>query len=275
MADENNKLKLTALDIRRDIVEMMWQAGSGHIGGSLSCVEILTALYFHIMKIDPLNPSWEDRDRFVISKGHSAAALYAVLAKRGYFSRELLFNSFIRTGGMLQEHPDMRKTPGIDMSTGSLGQGLSAGAGMAWAAKYKKKSGRAFVLIGCGELQEGQIWEAAMSASHLGLDNLIAIIDYNKLQVNGPIYKLMNVEPLKDKWKAFGWDVKEANGHDTTEIIETVESLLHSGGKPKVIIAHTIKGKGISFMEAKHEFHATTLSKKDYESAMHELGIKI
>lgn len=265
------ELKSIALDIRRDIIEMMWQTGSGHIGGSLSCVEILIVLYFHIMNIEPANPLREERDRFVMSKGHSAAALYAVLVRRGYLKKELLFNSFIRAGGILQEHPDMRKVPGIDMSTGSLGQGLSVGAGMAWAGKYKKKDNRVYVLMGCGEIQEGQIWEAAMSASHLKLDNLIGIIDYNRVQVNGPIDKLMNVEPLSSKWEAFGWEVKKVDGHNISEIIDAIKLIKDSKGSPKVIIAYTVKGKSISFMEGKYEFHAATLTKEEYELAIKEL----
>ncbi len=267
------ELQNIARDIRSDIVEMVWQAGSGHIGGSLSCVEILVALYFHVMDINPSNPYWEDRDRFILSKGHSAAALYATLAGCGYFERELLFNSFIRVGGILPEHPDMRKTPGIDMSTGSLGQGLSVAAGMAWGARYMKKKFRIFSLMGCGEMQEGQIWESAMAASQLGLDNLIGIIDYNKLQVNGHIDKVMGVEPLRDKWFSFGWEVKEVDGHSIFQIIDTLESVNNYKVKPKVIIAHTVKGKGVSFIEGKYEFHATTLDKKDYELAMQELKI--
>ena len=198
------ELEQKATLIRRDIVQMMYNAGGGHIGGSLSATDILTALYFHIMRINPENPDWKDRDRLVLSKGHAAAALYATMAEKGYFLKELLFNSFISAAGILQEHPDMRKVKGLDMSSGSLGQGLSVGIGMALGAKLKKYSFRVFVFMGDGEVQEGQVWEAAMAASHHRLDNITAIMDYNKLQVNGFLSSLMGIEPIREKWKAFG-----------------------------------------------------------------------
>lgn len=264
------QLKAKAGQVRRDIIEMMWQAGSAHIGGSLSVADILTVLYFRVMRVDPKNPAWEDRDRLVLSKGHSAAALYAVLAKREFFSRELLFDSFIQVGGILQEHPDMRKVPGIDMSAGSLGQGLSVGAGIAWGLRKKKQDSRVFVVIGDGEVQEGQIWEAAMAAGHLRLNNLIAIIDYNGLQVNGPIKELMDIEPIASKWKSFGWETKEIDGHDISQVIKALES--KPNRMPRIIIAHTIKGKGVSFMENDYSFHAGSLTPEQYKSALSGLS---
>jgi transketolase len=265
------ELEQKAILIRRHIVQMMYNAGGGHIGGSLSATDILTALYFHIMRINPDNPDWKDRDRLVLSKGHAAAALYATMAEKGYFPRSLLFNSFISAKGILQEHPDMRKVPGIDMSSGSLGQGLSVGVGMALAAKLKKYDFKVFVLLGDGEVQEGQIWEAAMAASHYRLDNITAIMDYNKLQVDGFISSLLAIEPITEKWKAFGWDALEIDGHNMKEILKALENTAKIKEKPTIIIAHTIKGKGISFIENKFEWHSKPLSEKEKNQALEEL----
>ena len=260
-----------ARKIRRDIVEMVWRAGSGHIGGALSLVEIAVVLYNRILRIDPARPDWQDRDRLVLSKGHSAACLYAVLSDAGFFDRRWLWEEFIQTQGRLPEHPDMHKVPGIDMSTGSLGQGISAAVGMAWASRYLGKSLRVYAIMGCGEQQEGQVWEAAMAAAHYRLGNLTAIIDHNDRQVSGATSEIMSVGPLADKYRAFGWAVDQANGHDLGDMARVLES---SGpaDKPRLIIAQTVKGKGISFMEGIARFHATSLSKEEYGQAVKELG---
>jgi transketolase len=266
-----DELKKKAGQIRRDIVEMVWRAGSGHIGGSLSLVDIAVALYYRILNIDPGRPGWEDRDRVVLSKGHAGACLYAILSDRGFFERQRLWDEFIRTDGRLPEHPSMRDVPGIDMSTGSLGQGVSAAVGMAWAARYLGKTLRVFAIMGCGEQQEGQVWEAAMAAAHHRLGNLTAIIDDNDLQVSGPTSCVLDISPLPDKYRAFGWLVSEVDGHDFAGLIAALETR-ESTEKPHVVIARTTKGKGVSFMEGAVPFHATTLTRDQYEQASRELG---
>jgi len=266
------RLEQKAIVIRRHIVQMMYNAGGGHIGGSLSATDILVCLYFHIMRINPDNPNWKDRDRLVLSKGHAAAALYATMAERGYFLRDILFNSFISANGILQEHPDMRSIPGIDMSSGSLGQGLSVGIGMALGARLKRQDFRVFVLLGDGELQEGQIWEAAMAASHYRLNRITAIVDYNKLQVDGFISRSMAIEPIVEKWQAFGWHVLEINGHNMKEIMESLHLAAKIKEKPTIILAHTIKGKGISFMEDRFEWHSKKMSEEEKNLALRELS---
>ncbi len=268
------KLEQRAIVIRRHIVQMMYNAGGGHIGGSLSATDILVCLYFHIMRVDPDNPNWEDRDRLVLSKGHAAAALYATMAERGYFPRDILFNSFISANGILQEHPDMRSIPGIDMSSGSLGQGLSVGVGMALGTRLKRQDFKVFVLLGDGEVQEGQIWEAAMAASHYRLDKITAIVDYNKLQVGGLISRLMAIEPIVKKWQAFGWHTLEINGHSMKEIMESLCLAAKIEEKPTIIVAHTIKGKGVSFMEDRFEWHAKKMSEEEKNLALRELSLK-
>lgn len=255
--------------IRRHILKMIYHAGSGHPGGSLSCVEIITVLYFSVMKHDPRQPEMEDRDRFILSKGHAAPALYAVLAQCGYFPvREL--DGLRKTGRLLQGHPHLG-IPGIEVSTGSLGQGLSVACGIALNAKIEKIPYRTYVLLGDGECDEGQIWESAMLASHYKLDNLVAIVDRNGLQIDGLTEKIMRLEPLTKKWAAFGWNVIEVNGHDTTEIAEAFSSAHRSRGRPTVIIAHTFKGKGISFMEWIGSFHGKSLTKEELDRALAEL----
>ncbi len=260
-----------ARDIRRDIVEMIWRAGSGHIGGSLSAVEIIVVLYQRILRFDSARPGWEDRDRFVLSKGHAGACLYAVLADRGFFPRRRLWEEFIRTEGRLPEHPDMRQVPGVDMSTGSLGQGISAAVGMAWAARHLGKSAKVYAVMGCGEQQEGQVWEAVMSASHHRLGNLIAIIDYNDRQVSGPTSEILSPDPLADKYRAFGWQVDHADGHDVADLSAVLETP-NLSDRPRVIIARTTKGSGISYMEGVTRFHATSLTQDEYDQAVKELG---
>lgn len=255
---------------RKEIIEMIYTAQSGHPGGSLSSIDILTCLYFYQMRIKPGKPSWEDRDRFVLSKGHAAPALYAILAKLRYFPKESLL-TLRQVGSILQGHPDMRKTPGIEMSTGSLGNGLSVGIGMALGARLAGKDYHTYVLIGDGEADEGEIWEAAMAASKYKLDNLTAICDFNRVQLDGPIEEIMPLDPLPEKWKAFNWSVIEIDGHNMEEILDALDKAKQMQGKPTMIIAHTVKGKGISFMEGKFQWHGKAPNKEEYEIALQEL----
>lgn len=269
--EEIEKLEKKANVIRKHIIKAIYTAGSGHPGGSLSAADIITALYFNVMNVDPKKPHWEERDRFVLSKGHAAPALYAALAERGFFPvKELL--TLRKIGSRLQGHPDMRKLPGIEASTGSEGQGLSVGIGMALAAKLNRKLYRIYVMIGDGENDCGQIWEAAMSSSHFKLDNLTAILDRNNLQLDGQTEQIMSLEPIADKWKAFGWHVIEINGHDFKEILSALHSAKQIKGKPTIIIAHTIKGKGVSFMEGAVGFHGKAPNDEQYKQAMIDLG---
>jgi len=270
-AEIRARLEEKARAIRRDIIRMVGAAGSGHPGGSLSAVEVLTALYFHVMRLDPARPDWAERDRFILSKGHAAPALYAVLAERGYFPVAEL-TTLRRLGSSLQGHPDMKKVPGVEMSTGSLGQGLSAACGMALAARLDKADWRVYVLLGDGENEEGQVWEAAMAAAHYRLDNLTAYLDYNRLQIDGPIRSVMNPEPLADKWKAFGWNVLSVDGHNFKEILEATEAARAVSGQPSIIICHTVKGKGVSFMENQADWHGKAPSAEETERALAELA---
>ncbi|RJE47465.1 MULTISPECIES: transketolase [unclassified Dehalobacter] len=263
-------LKKIACRIRQDIIEMLLKAKSGHPGGSLSAADILAVLYFRIMNIDPANPGWSERDRFVLSKGHAAPVLYAALAEKGYFSREEL-QHLRQTGHFLQGHPDMKKVPGVDMSTGSLGQGISAAVGMALAGKMDQKTYKVYCLVGDGEMNEGLVWEAAMAAAHYQLDNLIGILDFNGLQIDGATEKVMNSSPLADKWRAFGWNVLEINGHDIQALTDTLEAAKQVQGKPTMIIAKTIKGKGVSFMENQAGWHGNAPSPDQAEAALAEL----
>ena len=265
------KFEAIARNTRRHIIQMIYDAGSGHPGGSLSATDIIVALYFDIMNHDPKNIKWPERDRFVLSKGHAAPALYACLAETGYFPVEEL-KTLRLIGSRLQGHPDMRKTPGVEASTGSEGQGLSMGLGMALAGKLDRKSYTTYVMLGDGELNCGQCWEAAMSAAFFKSDNLIAIVDRNKLQLDGPTNKIMSIEPLVDKWKAFGWHVIEINGHDFREILNALHEAKETRGIPTVIIANTVKGKGVSFMEGVVGFHGKCPDDKQYAQAMKELG---
>lgn len=269
--DEKIKdLEAKAMQIRKHIVDMVYTAGSGHPGGSLSATDILTVLYFYIMQHDPKNRTWEDRDRLVLSKGHAAPALYATLAESGYFPIEKLI-TLRKLGSTLQGHPDMRRVPGVEMSTGSLGQGLSVANGMALAGKLDNKDYRVFVILGDGETDSGQIWEASMSAVHFKLNNVFVFLDRNRLQIDGPTEKIMKLEPLPEKWEAFGWYVKEIDGHNMKEIIEVIEEGMKITDRPKMIIAHTIKGKGVSFMENSLRFHGKAPNKEEYEIAIKEL----
>lgn len=269
-----NSLQTISTKIRIGILDSVFHAQSGHPGGSLSCADILTALYFHIMRLDPSNPTWEDRDRFILSKGHCSPALYSALALRGFFPFEELKN-FRQLNSFLQGHPDMKRVPGVDMSTGSLGQGLSVGIGMALAGKLNKKDYRVYVLLGDGEIQEGQIWEAAMAAVHYKLDNLIAFLDYNKLQIDGLISKVMSPEPIDEKFKAFGWYVINIDGHDFNQIISAVENAKAIKDKPSLIICNTIKGKGVSFMEGDPSWHGKAPNEEQYKKAIAELESKV
>jgi len=268
--ERTKRLEEMALKIRRHIIRDIYEAGSGHPGGSLSATDIITALYFHIMKHDPKNPKWENRDRVVLSKGHSCPALYAALAESGYFDvKELL--TLRKLGSRLQGHPSM-KIPGIDICTGSLGQGLSVAVGMALGARLDSRLYRVFVLLGDGELQCGEVWEAAMAAAHYKLGNITAIVDRNRLQIDGNTETIMSLEPLPFKFKAFGWHVTEVNGHNFNEIIDAIEKGFKIKGKPKVIIAHTTKGKGVSFMEGSVAFHGKPPNDEQFKIAMKELG---
>lgn len=267
--DLEDKAKL----FRREILEMTFKAGSGHPGGSMSAIDIITALYYYKMRIDPKNPKWEDRDRFVLSKGHVCPALYAVLAELGFFPKEALW-TLRQLGSILQGHPDMRKTPGVEMSTGSLGQGLSVACGMALAARLDKKDYKVYCMLGDGEAQEGNIWEGAMFAAHEKLDNLIAILDRNRLQIDGFTEDVMSLEPLADKWKAFGWEVLELkDGNNMRQVLTALDKATEIKGKPTIIIADTVKGKGVSFMENQVGYHGRALRPDEMERARKELEI--
>lgn len=260
-----------ALIIRRHIIKMLGIAGSGHPGGSLSCTDILTLLYRHHLRHDPKNPKWQDRDRLIFSKGHGCPALYAVLAECGYFDPKMLL-TLRQIGSPLQGHPDMRKLPGIEASTGSLGQGLSVGVGCALAARFDKKDFRTYVIMSDGELNEGQTWEAAAFAAFRKLDNLTMILDYNKYQLSGTTKEILDMEPIAAKWEAFGWKVKEIDGHNLKEIDAALTWAKSQKSAPALIIAHTVKGKGVSFMENNNHFHGVANTKEETLKALRELG---
>ena len=264
-------LKNIAKTIRRDIITMITESASGHPGGSLSAVEILTTLYFNEMNVDINNPNDPNRDRFVLSKGHAAPALYSVLARKGFFDKGEL-KGLRKFKSILQGHPNMKYVPGIDMSTGSLGQGISAAVGMAIAGKLDKNGYRVYSLLGDGELEEGQVWEAAMSAAHYKLDNLTAFVDHNGLQIDGKCSDVMSPEPVSDKFRAFGWNVIEADGHDFDELINAIEEAKTVKGKPTMIVCQTIKGKGVSFMENQASWHGTAPSREQCDIALKEIG---
>lgn len=264
-------LKKIALEVRKDIIEAVYSAKSGHPGGSLSIADILTVLYFNQMNIDEKKPDDPNRDRLVLSKGHACTALYSVLAEKGYFDKEDL-KTFRKLGSPLQGHPDMNKIPGIDMTTGSLGQGLSASVGMAIASKMNKAGCKIYCILGDGEIEEGQIWEAAMSASKYKLDNLCVILDNNNLQIDGEIEKVGGMNNITEKFLSFGFNVVNINGHNIDEIIDAITTAKQTKGKPTIIIAKTIKGKGVSFMENKAEWHGKAPSEEEYKLAMDELN---
>ncbi len=268
--DKIKELEAKAKEIRRLIIQMLVKAGSGHPGGSLSSTDLITALFFCVLKHDPKNPTWPQRDRFHMSKGHSCPLWYAVLAESGYFSKDKLM-ALRQLGSILQGHPD-RRTPGVDVASGSLGQGLSVTLGMSLAAKIDRKDYRVYVLLGDGEIQEGNIWEAAMACAHYKCDNLCAILDYNGFQIDGRTCEIMNLEPIVAKWQAFGWHTLEINGHNMQEILEAYEKAKTIKGKPTIIIAHTVKGKGVSFMENVCDFHGRAPTKEEAERALRELA---
>ena len=256
--------------IRRHVIRMLAKAGSGHPGSSLSTVDLLVALFYNKLKHNPQQPAWPDRDRFVMSKGHGCPALYAVLAEKGYFGIDKL-DTLRQFGSILQGHPCMKTTPGIEISGGSLGQGLSVGLGIALAAKLDKKDYRTYVMLGDGEIAEGHVCEAAMAASHYKADNLCAIIDQNGLQIDGFIHEIMSSYPIPDKWRGFGWHVIEINGHDYKAISSAYDEAEKIKGRPTVIVAKTIKGKGVSFMENQVDWHGKAPSKEEAERALAEL----
>jgi transketolase len=265
------ELKIMAGKIRRDIIEMITIAGSGHPGGSLSAADILAALYFRVMRVDPRNPDWPDRDRFILSKGHACPVWYAALAERGYFDRSHL-GTLRQINSILQGHADMKKTPGVDMTVGSLGQGLSAGLGMALSGKLRRKDYHVWVVIGDGETQEGAIWEAAMAGAKWKLDNLTAILDRNRIQNDDFVDNTMPVDPVPDKWRAFNWHVIEIDGHDMARIVEGLETARTIQGRPTVIVAHTVKGKGVSFMENVPAWHGKAPSQEQARQALAEIA---
>ena len=263
-------LRGKAGSLRVEILRMLTEAGSGHTGGSLSAADIVTALYFYKIRHKPENPTWRDRDRFILSKGHAAPVLYAALALSGYFDRSLL-KTLRKIGSPLQGHPCSKKLPGIEISTGSLGQGLSIANGIALGLKIDGLSSRVYCLLGDGETQEGQVWEAAMTASHYKLDNLCAIIDNNGLQIDGHCCNVMCIEPLVKKWEAFGWNVIDIKGHDMEAIVRALDEAGTVKSKPTMIVARTIKGKGVSFFEGKVEYHGLAPTPEELEKALKEL----
>jgi len=268
--DQLKKLKDRARRMRIDILKTLHGSGSGHTGGSLSATDIVAALYFSKMKHDPKNPKWEGRDNFILSKGHAAPLLYTALAHAGYFAETELC-TLRKLGSRLQGHPDSKYLPGVEISTGSLGQGLSVACGLALAHKLDKGAQRVYAVLGDGELQEGQVWEAAMTAAHYKLDNLCALVDNNGLQIDGPVAKVMGVEPITDKWRAFGWEVLDIDGHDMAQIVSALDKAETVKGKPTMIVCRTVKGKGSKCFEGKVEFHGTTPSVDELTTALKEL----
>lgn len=264
------QLQEKARHFRKEILEMITEAGSGHPGGSLSSVEILISLYYYKLRHKPDNPQWPLRDRFIMSKGHASPALYVALANCGYFSKDEL-KTFRKIGTRLQGHVHIG-VPGVELSTGSLGQGLSVANGIALGAKVRNVKFNIYCLLGDGEIQEGQVWEAAMTAAHHKLDNICAIVDYNKVQENGPVAEIKNEEPLGGKWKHFGWHVVEVDGHDFAELIDALDQCDTARNKPYVIIAHTVKGKGVSFMEGQSKWHGKAPKHEELQKALKQLG---
>jgi transketolase len=263
-------LREHAREVRREIVKMLTEAGSGHTGGSLSAADIVAALYFYKMRHRPGDPEWKERDRFVLSKGHAAPVLYAALALSGYFDRGLL-KTLRRIDSPLQGHPSSKMLKGVEISTGSLGQGLSIANGMAMGLRMDGLGSRVYCLLGDGELQEGQVWEAAMTAVHYGIDNLCAIVDNNGLQIDGFCCDVMKIEPITEKWKAFGWNVMDIDGHDMEQIVNALDEAERVKGRPSVIVARTVKGKGVSFFEGKAEYHGIAPTKEERDKALEEL----
>ncbi len=264
------ELERMAAQMRKDILYMIYEAQAGHPGGSLSAADIVTALYFRIMRIDPANPQWEDRDRFILSKGHACPVWYAALANRGYYERAHLA-TLRKLGSILQGHADMKKTPGVDMTVGSLGQGICAGVGMALGARYQSKDFHVWVVIGDGEMQEGSVWEAAMSGAKWKLDNLTVILDLNRIQNDDFVEKTMPLGLVKEKWQAFGWNTVCIDGHDMQQVVDALEKAAATKGVPTIIIAETIKGKGVSFMENIPAWHGAAPNDEQYAQALAEV----
>ncbi len=266
-----DEVKTAAGNMRYDIIKAVSSAGSGHPGGSLSAADIIATLYFYKMNVNPKEPDMANRDKFVLSKGHAAPALYAALGRKGFFDIKEMY-SLRKIGSIFQGHPDMKKIPGVEMSTGSLGQGFSTAVGMAMAGKIDGRKSKVYVLLGDGEIQEGIVWEAAMSAAHYKLDNLVAILDNNGLQIDGRNDDVMKVAPLYEKFESFGWEVMEADGHDVEELAEKLDAADEIEGKPVMIIARTVKGKGVSFMEDEVGWHGKAPNAEETEKAIAELG---
>lgn len=264
-------LEEKARTLRVSIVKTLHKSQSGHTGGSLSAIDMITALYFHVMRHDPENPQWEERDRFILSKGHAAPAQYVALAEAGYFPKEDLM-MLRRLGSHLQGHPDSKGTPGVEVCTGSLGQGLSMANGMALGLRLDKRNSRVYALLGDGELQEGQVWEAAMASAHYRIDNLCALVDANALQIDGEVERVMNVGPIGDKFKSFGWNVTEIDGHDMEAIIKALESAKLAKEKPTAIVARTVKGKGVPRFEHKASYHGVAPNDEELSEALLCLG---
>ena len=275
MADKKDsrvkELQEIAAGLRRQSLTMIYQRQAGHPGGSLSAADIMAALYFQVLRVDPKRPDWPERDRFILSKGHASALLYAVLSKRGFFAASDL-DRWGELACSLQGHPDRLKTPGVDMTSGILGHGIAVGAGLALAARLKQLSYRVYVLLGDGECQAGIIWEGANACAKFGLSSVTAIVDYNKVQLDGPVNEVMPLEPFADKWRSFRWNVIEIDGHDIAQILKAFEHARSVTDRPSVIIAHTVKGKGVSFMENKAYWHGNAPNKAQYEAAMSELA---
>ncbi len=265
------RIEEKSLILRRDVIRMIGEAGSGHPGGSLSAADIVSTLYFYQLRHRPTDPKWRERDRFVLSKGHVAPVLYAALAESGYFPRDILW-TLRKMGSILQGHPDMKKVPGVEISSGSLGQGISVANGIALAGKLDQLGYRVYALVGDGENQEGIVWEAAMFAAHYKLDNVTAILDYNGLQIDGTVSEVMEIRPIVDKWRAFGWHVIEIDGHNVLAIVDAFAEANTIKGKPTMIVAHTVKGKGVSFMENAIDFHGKAPTKEQMKEALKELG---
>lgn len=271
-AEELNRLQAEAAEVRKEAIKMATRAGTGHLGPALGITDVMWVLYSRHLKYDPKNPSWPDRDRLILSKGHSCLALYAVLAKKGFFDEELLKTYCRQLNTKLGGHPE-RELPGVEANTGSLGHGFNIGIGMALAAKADRKNYKVYTILGDGETQEGSIWEGAMSAAHFGLDNLVAIVDRNNLQVSNFVDKVMNIEPLAEKWASFGWGVREIDGHDYQQIHEALSAVPFIPGKPSVIIAKTVKGKGLPIAENKVEWHHKVPTREEYQEMDKLLGL--
>jgi transketolase len=268
---EEMDVKRTALNIRRKILQMIQAGGEGHVGGAMSSVEILTALFFKLMRVDPENPKWTERDRFVLSAGHKCLVLYATLAEKGFFDESIL-DTYGQLQSRIPGHPDMHKLPGVETNTGALGHGLSIGVGMALGLKLQKMDSKVYVLMGDGELDEGSNWEAAAAGSHYKLDNLLAFVDRNFLQISGTTAEVMSLEPIVDRWRAFGWSVREIDGHDIAEIVSNASDFPFEDGKPSILIANTTKGKGLSFAEDKAGYHYWKINPEEEEIALKDLA---